>query len=144
MYPESIAEAIPTDRLERFFTRQGQKYQVTKQLRETVVFSRQDLIADPPFSKLDLISCRNVLIYIEPAFQKKVLALFSFALTPGGYLFLGKSEGIAEMEDLFEPVSKPWRIYRLIRSNRQAAGCARARVHVLVTSGFGCCESIAA
>ncbi len=63
-----------------------------------------------------------MLIYIEPAFQKKVLALFSFALSPGGYLFLGKSEGIAEMEDLFEPVSKPWRIYRLIRSNRQAAG----------------------
>ena len=122
VYPESIAEAIAPDRLERFFTRQGQKYQVTKQLREAVVFSRQDLITDPPFSRLDLISCRNVLIYIEPSFQKKALALFSFALTPGGYLFLGKSEGIAEMEDLFEPVSKPWRIYHLIRSNRQAAG----------------------
>ncbi len=121
VYAESIAEAIAPDRLERFFTRQGQKYQVTKQLREAVVFSRQDLITDPPFSKLDLISCRNVLIYIEPAFQKKVLALFSFALTPGGYLFLGKSEGIAEMEDRFEPVSKPRRIYRLIRPNRQAA-----------------------
>ena len=123
VYAENIAEAIAPDRLERFFTKQGQKYQVTKQLREAVVFSRQDLIADPPFSKLDLISCRNVLIYIEPSFQKKVLALFSFALIPGGYLFLGKSEGIAEMEDIFEPVSKPWRIYRLIRSNRQAA-CA--------------------
>jgi chemotaxis methyl-accepting protein methylase/chemotaxis response regulator CheB/signal transduction histidine kinase len=121
VYAESIAEAITPTRLERFFTRQGQKYQVTTQLREAVVFSRQDLIADPPFSKLDLISCRNVLIYIEPAFQKKVLALFSFALTPGGYLFLGKSEGIAEMEDHFEPVSKPRRIYRLIRPNRQAA-----------------------
>jgi two-component system CheB/CheR fusion protein len=119
-YAESIAEAISADRLERFFVKRGQGYVVTKQLRETVVFSRQDLISDPPFSKLDLISCRNVLIYIEPAFQKKVLALFSFALTPGGCLFLGKSEGITEMEDHFEPVSKPRRIYRLIRPNRQA------------------------
>jgi len=120
VYAESIAEAISADRLERFFAKQGQKYRVTKQLREVVVFSRQDLITDPPFSKLDLISCRNVLIYIEPAVQKRILSLFSFALTPGGYLFLGKSEGIAEMEDLFEPVSKRRRIYRSIQSNRQA------------------------
>jgi two-component system CheB/CheR fusion protein len=121
VYAESIAEVVSADRLERFFTKQGQKYQVTKQLREVVVFSRQDLITDPPFSKLDLITCRNVLIYIEPAIQKKILALFTFALTTGGYLFLGKSEGIVELEDLFEPVSKPRRIYRLVRPNRQAA-----------------------
>jgi two-component system CheB/CheR fusion protein len=120
VYPESIAEAISADRLERFFTRQGQKYQVTKRLREAVVFSRQDLISDPPFSKLALVSCRNVLIYIEPAGQKKILSLFSFTLNPGGYLFLGKSEGIADMEDLFVPVSKQGRLYRLIRPARRA------------------------
>ncbi len=121
VYAEGIAEAISPDRLERFFTKQGQKYQVDKRLREAVVFSRQDLITDPPFSKLDLVSCRNVLIYIEPTVQKKVLSLFSFALNTGGYLFLGKSEGIADMGDLFEPVSKQRRIYRLIQPNRRAA-----------------------
>ena len=120
VFDGNIAEAISAERLERFFTKHGKKYQVSKKLREAVVFSRQDLISDPPFSKLDLVTCRNVLIYIEPAAQKKILSLFSFALTPGGYLFLGKSEGITEMEDLFEPVSKQNRIYRLIRSDRQA------------------------
>ena len=120
VFDGNIAEAISAERLERFFSKQGHKYQVSKQLRETVVFSRQDLISDPPFSKLDLVSCRNLLIYIEPAAQRKILSLFSFALCPGGYLFLGKSEGITEMEDLFAPVSKQKRIYRLTRSNRQA------------------------
>jgi chemotaxis methyl-accepting protein methylase/chemotaxis response regulator CheB/signal transduction histidine kinase len=120
VYAESIAEAVSADRLERFFTKQGEKYQVDKRLREAVVFSRQDLITDPPFSKLDLISCRNVLIYIEPAVQKRILSLFGFALNTGGYLFLGKSEGLAYMEDLFEPVSTRKRIYRLIRLGRRA------------------------
>ena len=120
VYAESIAEAISADRLERFFTKQGEKYRVAKRLREAVVFSRQDLLSDPPFSRLDLISCRNVLIYIEPAVQKRILSLFGFALSAGGFLFLGKSEGITEMEDLFEPVSKRKRIYRLIRSGRRA------------------------
>jgi two-component system CheB/CheR fusion protein len=130
LYAESIAKVISADRLERFFTRQGQKYQVTKQLREAVVFSRQDLIADPPFSKLDLVSCRNVLIYIEPAVQRKILSLFSFALNTGGYLFLGKSEGIADMGNLFEPVSKQQRIYRLIRP-----GCRAVAAFPLHTGG---------
>jgi two-component system CheB/CheR fusion protein len=122
VYPLSIANDIPSHRLEAFFTKQGQTYSVDKQLREAVVFSRHNLLADPPFSKLDLVSCRNVLIYIEPAAQKKVLSAFSFALNVGGCLLLGKSEGIARMEDLFEPISTQDRIYRLIRSNRGAAG----------------------
>jgi two-component system, chemotaxis family, CheB/CheR fusion protein len=120
VYAESIAEVVSADRLGRFFTRQGDRRQVTKQLREAVIFSRQDLIADPPFSRLDLISCRNVLIYIEPAAQRRILALFGFALNPGGFLFLGKSEGIADMEDLFRPVSQQKRIYRLIQPGRRA------------------------
>ncbi len=110
-YAENVVETVPADRLGRFFTRQGDKYQVTKQLREAVVFSRQDLISDPPFAKLDLVSCRNVLIYIEPIVQKKILSLFSFALNTPGYLFLGKSEGIAGLEELFEPICKQRRIY---------------------------------
>jgi two-component system, chemotaxis family, CheB/CheR fusion protein len=120
IYDASIAEVVSPERLERFFTRQGEKYQVAKRLREVVVFSRQNLIADPPFSKLDLVSCRNVLIYLEPAAQKRILSLFGFALNAGGYLFLGKSEGIMGMEDLFQPVSKQKRIYRLIQAGRRA------------------------
>jgi two-component system, chemotaxis family, CheB/CheR fusion protein len=77
-----------------------------------VIFSVQNLITEPPFSRLDLISCRNVLIYLEPDIQKKIIALFSFALRPGGYLFLGKSDGLSGQSELFAAVSSKWRIYR--------------------------------
>ncbi len=120
IYPENIADKVRPDRLERFFTKKGQTWQANKQLRETMIFSRQNLLSDPPFSKLDLISCRNVLIYLEPAAQKKILAMFSFALNVGGGLLLGKSEGVAGMEDLFQPVSRQQRIYRLMQASRRA------------------------
>lgn len=120
VYPESISNAVSAERLERFFKKQDGKYRIEKRLRDAVVFSRQDLLTDPPFSRIDLISCRNVLIYIEPAIQRKILALFGFALNPGGHLFLGKSEGISEFADLFEPISKNTRIFRLIGSGRRA------------------------
>jgi two-component system CheB/CheR fusion protein len=89
-------------------------YQVSKQLRETVTFARQNLITDAPFSKLDLVVCRNLLIYLEPQVQKRVITLLHFALNEGGYLFLGPSETIGRSVDLFEPVSAKWRIYRRI------------------------------
>ncbi len=121
-YPLEIAEQVSAERLERFFTADDQGYQVDKHLREAVVFSRHNLLADPPFSKLDLVSCRNVLIYLEPAAQKKVLSVFSFALKTGGWLLLGRSEGIAGLENLFEPFAKQDRIFRLLRSCRRAVG----------------------
>jgi two-component system CheB/CheR fusion protein len=120
LYPPEIAHDVSADRLERFFVRQGRDYRTTKHLREAVIFSRHNLLTDPPFSKLDVVSCRNVLIYIEPATQRKVLSVFSFALNVGGCLMLGKSEGVAGMEETFEPVSKQNRIYRLTKSNRRA------------------------
>jgi two-component system, chemotaxis family, CheB/CheR fusion protein len=120
LYPENIAERVPSELLSRFLNRQGEHYQVAKSLRDTVIFSRQNLLADPPFSKLDLVSCRNVLIYLELQAQRKVLSIFSFALNVGGHLFLGKSEGVAGMVDFFETVSKPKRIYRLTKENRSA------------------------
>jgi two-component system, chemotaxis family, CheB/CheR fusion protein len=83
-----------------------------------VVFAVQNVIKDPPYSKLDLISCRNLLIYLEPEVQQKLLSLFHFALNEGGYLFLGGSESIGQQHDLFEPISKKWRIYRRIGSLR--------------------------
>ena len=109
LYPQSIAADVSEERLKRFFAKTDKSYQVTKQLREAVIFSVQNLITEPPFSRLDLVSCRNVLIYLEPDIQK---ALFSFALRPGGYLFLGKSDGIAGQNELFATLSPKWRIYR--------------------------------
>jgi two-component system, chemotaxis family, CheB/CheR fusion protein len=121
IYGDSIAADVRPERLERFFLRKNDRYQVGKRLRDTVVFTRQNLIADPPFSKMDLITCRNVLIYFQPEAQRKIISLFSFALNVGGYLFLGKSEVITDPRELFETVSKPRRIYRLARPNRHAA-----------------------
>ncbi|MGH8510747.1 MAG: CheR family methyltransferase, partial [Gammaproteobacteria bacterium] len=112
IYPESIASSIAPERLTPFFTRADNSYRVKKELREAVVFAPQNLIADAPFSRLDLIICRNLLIYLEPELQQKVIALFHFALNQNGYLFLGKSETVGQQPSLFEPLSKKWRIYR--------------------------------
>jgi len=118
-YLESISADVSSERLGRFFTRADEAwYQVSKQLREIVIFARQNLITDAPFSKLDLISCRNLLIYLEPEVQKKVIALLHFSLNEGGFLFLGPSETIGLHIDLFEPVSKKWRIFRRIGPSR--------------------------
>lgn len=115
IYPESIVTDVSPERLGRFFTHVGDaSYQVSKQLREIVVFARQNLVTDAPFSKLDVIVCRNLLIYLEPDIQKKVLALLHFSLNEGGFLFLGPSETVGRHIDLFEPVSKKWRIFRRI------------------------------
>lgn len=122
MYPESVVRDIPTARLDAFFTRQDQSFRVAKHLREVVVFSRHNLLADPPFSKLDLVCCRNVLIYLEPAAQKKTLSVFCFALKVGGHLLLGRSEGVSKMNDFFEPVSRPDHLYRLVQVRRRVAG----------------------
>lgn len=112
IYPESISTDVSAKRLGRFFTRVDDSFQVSKQLREAVTIARQNLITDAPFSKLDLIVCRNVLIYLEPDIQKKVVSLLHFSLNEGGFLFLGPSETIGRQIDLFEPVSKKWRIFR--------------------------------
>jgi two-component system CheB/CheR fusion protein len=122
IYPETIAPDVGADRLHRFFTRvDDHRYQVVKQLRDIVVFARQNLIADPPFTRLQLISCRNLLIYMEPEVQQKVISLFHFALGEGGYLFLGSQESIGRQVDLFESLSKRWRIFRRIGETRRGA-----------------------
>lgn len=112
IYPESISADVAPERLTRFFTRVSESsYQVSKQLRETVIFARQNLISDAPFSKLDLVVCRNLLIYLEQDVQKKVITLLHFALNEAGWLFLGSAETIGRNIDLFEPISSKWRIY---------------------------------
>ncbi len=111
VYGEGIAEHVSAERLARFFGHVGGAYQVTRRLRELVVFAPQNLISDPPFTRLDLVSCRNVLIYVQAELQKRILSLFHFALEDGGILVLGSSESIGVRTD-FEPISKRWRIFR--------------------------------
>jgi two-component system, chemotaxis family, CheB/CheR fusion protein len=111
-YPESISAAVSPERHKRFFTNKDGIYKVNQEIREMVVFAPQNLISDPPFSKLDLVSCRNVLIYLNAEVQKRVLSLFHFSLNPGGYLFLGPSESIGGLFDYFAPVSLKWKIYQ--------------------------------
>ena len=112
IYPESIAADVAPERLSKFFIRKDRGYQVTEPVRKSVVFAVQNLITDPPFSKMDIISCRNLLIYLDAETQAKLIPLFNFALNPGGYLFLGKSEGIGGQNDLFDVVSKKARLFR--------------------------------
>ena len=111
-YAADIAEHVSPERLARFFTRQGEEYQATGELREMCLFAQHSLIRDPPFSQLDLISCRNVLIYLAADLQKKLLPLFHRALRTDGCLFLGPSEGIAALPDLFETVDQRHRVFR--------------------------------
>jgi two-component system, chemotaxis family, CheB/CheR fusion protein len=118
IYPASIAEDVGSARLERFFQIEDDSYQARKAVRDAITFAPQNLLQDPPFSRLDLISCRNLLIYLEPDVQKKVLALFHFALREHGHLFLGPAESISGQENLFHPVSKKWRIYRRLGPTR--------------------------
>ena len=118
IYPESIAADVAPARLARFFTKEDHQYQVVRELREAVVFTGQSLLADAPFSRLDLISCRNVLIYLSTEAQRKILSLFHFALREGGVLFLGSSETVSGASDRFEPISKKQRIYRHIGRSR--------------------------
>jgi two-component system CheB/CheR fusion protein len=113
VYPSSIAADLTPEQLARHFVRTEEgAYQVSEQQRKAVVFSFQNVLGDAPFSRLDLIVCRNLLIYLEAEIQKKVIALFHFALNEGGYLFLGPSESVGDQGDLFETVSKKWRIFR--------------------------------
>ena len=111
IYPESIAMDVNSARLRRFFGKVEGGYQINKNIRDMVVFAKQDLAKDPPFSKLDLISCRNVMIYMAQVLQKKILPLFQFALNPGGILFLGSAETVGGFADLFEPLDKKHKVY---------------------------------
>jgi two-component system CheB/CheR fusion protein len=111
LYTKNLAQDVSPERLRRFFVEEQGGYRVIKSLREMVVFARQNLISDPPFSRLDIVSCRNVLIYLEPALQKNALPTFHYALKPGGFLLLGASESIGGFTDLFEPLDRKHKIY---------------------------------
>jgi two-component system CheB/CheR fusion protein len=111
VYPLSIESDVSPDRLRRFFVREENGYRIVKSIRDVCIFARQDLAADPPFSNLDLISCRNLLIYLEPPLQKTILPLFHYSLKPGGFLLLGASETIRGFERLFDAHDKLRRLF---------------------------------
>jgi two-component system CheB/CheR fusion protein len=112
IYPEAIVTDVPPARLRQYFVKEQNHYRMQKELRERILFARHNILRDPPFSRLDLISCRNLMIYLDRDIQIEVLRMFHFALNPGGYLFLGSSETADACSQLFTPVDKKNRIYR--------------------------------
>ncbi|RNE93837.1 PAS domain-containing protein [Marichromatium sp. AB32] len=113
IYPANIATDISPERLARFFVMSQEQgcYRINKEIRDLLVFSEQDLIKDPPFSRLDLISCRNLLIYLNGDLQRRLIPLFHYALKSSGFLFLGNSETIGDAHPLFTPVDRKWKLF---------------------------------
>jgi two-component system CheB/CheR fusion protein len=116
-YPANIAADVSPERLKRFFVKDEHGYRISKEIREMVVFAPQNLIMDPPFTKLDILICRNLLIYLVPELQKKILPLFHYSLKPGGVLFLGSAESIGTFTDLFATLPGKSRLYRRLESS---------------------------
>ncbi len=112
IYPPNIAADIPPDFLKTYFRQVDDAYQIAPQIREMLVFAQHDVLSDPPFFKLDLIVCRNLLIYLTSEIQKKLLPVFFYSLRPGGYLFLGSSETIGSYSEMFECQDKKWKIFK--------------------------------
>ena len=112
VYHKTTLQNVSAERLKKFFVKIDSHYQVAKGIREMIIYAPHNLLKDPPFSRMDIISCQNVLIYLEPSAQNKIMHAFHFALKPAGYLVLGKSESIGSSTDLFEQLGKEYRIYK--------------------------------
>lgn len=125
VYPQAIVTDVAPVRLRQYFIKEDNRYRVKKEIRETVLFAKHSLLSDPPFSQIDLIVCRNLLIYLDRQVQREILQMFHFALSSGGYLFLGNSESVDLCHELFIPVDKKHRIFRaktgLVASHRVPA-----------------------
>lgn len=119
-YPPNIAQDVTPERLHRYFSKDEVGYRVKKEIREMVVFAIQNAIKDPPFTKLDLLSCRNMMIYLEAELQSRLIATFHYALKPGGMLFLSPSESIGNHTELFTPINRKWKLYRATHSAASA------------------------
>ena len=118
-FPCNIAADVSVERLNRFFTKEENGYRVVKEIREMIIFAPQNLIMDPPFTKLDMLTCRNLLIYLTPELQKKIFPLFHYSLRPGGVLFLGSAESIGGFTELFAPLAGKSRIFRQCHTVRR-------------------------
>ena len=127
LYPGSIAADVSVDLLARYFVKTENGYRISRGIRDQVVFAQQNILKDPPFTRMDLISCRNLLIYLQSPEQRKVLSLLHLALNPEGYLFLGMSETVGEQHDAFEPINAKARIFQK-RAAASLAGPALANI----------------
>jgi two-component system CheB/CheR fusion protein len=114
LYSENIVADVSAERLKRFFIKEDRGYRVCAEIREMVIFATQNLISDPPFTKLDILSCRNLLIYLDPEIQRKLIPLFHYGLNPGGILFLGSAETVGEFSSLFSPIDSKLRLYECL------------------------------
>lgn len=123
-YPETIAADVTPERLERYFTAEKGGYRIKKSVREKVIFASHNLLRDPPFLRVDLVNCRNVLIYLQRESQRRVLQVFHFALRPGGHLFLGTSESVEDVAKSFRVVDKKHRIFRSLDRPREILALA--------------------
>src|SRR3989440_2537194 len=121
LYSENLLKDVPADYKDRFFERVDHGYRVSKMLRQMIIFGQQDLSRSAPFPRIDLVLCRNVLIYFTPELQEYVLNQFTFSLSPGGYLFLGKAETVRPLQTFYELANKHWKVYRCLGSALPAA-----------------------
>lgn len=128
IYPASISLDVSPERLRNFFMKHEAGYRIKKEVREMVVFAIQDVIKDPPFTRMDLISCRNLMIYMETALQNRLIPLFHYALKPDGVLFLSPSESIGNHTELFSPIDRKWKFYHAINSKTSS--------HPMINSPF--------
>jgi len=121
IYPDSIAADVSQGRLNKYFIKEDNTYRIKKKIREMIVFAAQNVIKDPPFSKIDLVSCRNLLIYMDSPLQKRVIPLFHYTLRPDGVLLLGTSESIGEFTDFFSPFNNKWKIFMKLEGYTEKA-----------------------
>ena len=123
-YPSNIVQDLPPETLRQYFVKEDHEYRVKKEIRELVVFALHNVLKDPPFTKLDLVSCRNLMIYLEPEPQARMIPSFHFALRPGGVLFLSPSESIGNLTQLFTPLSRKWKFYQANHSSSARSSVA--------------------
>ncbi|MEZ4775146.1 MAG: chemotaxis protein CheB [Bacteroidia bacterium] len=112
VYPVNISADVKKSYLYEYFTQKDQSYHISQNLRNQVVFARHNIFSDPPFNRVDMIVCRNLMIYLESTLQDKIMTIFRFAINKGGFLFLGPSESVGDIAEIMEPVSKRWKIYQ--------------------------------
>jgi two-component system CheB/CheR fusion protein len=132
VYRVNALQEVSAERLKRFFNQQNGEYRIAKDIRDLCLFARQDVTRDPPFSRLDLISCRNLLIYLDEVAQRRVLRTFHYALRPHGMLFFGPAESVAQSPELFEQIDSRWRVFRRLPNTGGGAIAARGDVPALL------------
>lgn len=122
IYSALIEHTVPSELIERYFTKTTEGFQIDKEVRERMVFTVHDALADPPFIKIDLVTCRNLLIYLNTSSQQQLLNNFQFSLRENSYLFLGPSESLGQADQYFEPISERWNLFRLVNKQRLLSG----------------------